>query len=412
VKDKLFWEDAYKLEFEAEIVARADRDKLPGIVLDGTYFYPEGGGQPSDRGTLGGAKVVDVQEDADADQIVHYLDPASAQEDALAVGATVAGIVDGEYRKQNMRAHTGAHLLFGAARKLFSTLEYAGFDIHGGGGSLYLQTDGSISAKQLHRMLEHANTAMVDERAVGTYFVKPEEVANIPGCVWNVMLPEDNVRIVEIEGWDVAVCSGTHFARTIEVGPVSVIGREPHKKGVTRLDYVVGTAAVGEIVASERALGEIVTLLSAPRDEAGQATQKLVNAVAEERKRADKLQKQLAAYRFEELLAEGQTAGDVTLIVGSVPDVAQDALRPLVAKAAQERERAIVAVVGQVDRSFIVAGRSEDFDLDLREPVVAVAKQHGGGGGGAPHLVSAGGMGGQAEAVVDDLREALEKAIG
>ena len=409
MKDKLYWDDAYKLEFEAEIVDRVDTDDALGLVLSGTYFYPEGGGQPADKGSLGEALLQDVQE-VDG-RIVHYIAASASRQDEFSAGANVSGVVDGDNRKQNMRAHTGAHLLFGAARKLFSKLEYAGFDIHAGGGSLYLETDSAITPGLMHRILEGANGAVVDELSVGTYFVKPEEVANIRGCVWNVKLPPDQVRIVEIDGWDVAVCSGTHLGKSIEVGPLGITNRETHKKGVTRLDYLVGRAAVNHFTAAERAIGEMGSILNTARDELTSAAARVVNAVQEEQKRARKLQDQLAGYRLQELLAGGETVGETTLITGIVPDVNQKALQPLVARALKEREKTIVALVGTGEKAFIVAGRSDDLGHDLREPVVAVARQHGGGGGGAAHLLSAGGITSSAEEVLADLKAAILPAL-
>ena len=109
-------DDPETLEFEAT-VEHGGSD----VVLSETYFYPKGGGQPADRGTIGGHEVLDVR--SDGEHIVHVLDGR------LTAGETVTGIVDPSFRRYCMRAHTASHVLYGAGRRLFEEIGYAGFDI-------------------------------------------------------------------------------------------------------------------------------------------------------------------------------------------------------------------------------------------------------------------------------------------
>jgi len=408
MNDKLYWDNAYKFEFEAKVIRIMDGLPL-GVVLDGTYFFPQGGGQPSDRGHLGSYQVIDVQE-VDG-QIVHYLDNRSGVAANIELGDDVKCKIDQDFRYQNMRSHTGAHVLFGAARKLFTTLGYAGFDIHGGGGSLYLRTDSPVTPKLMYRILDYANSAIVDSYAIGTYFVKPEEVSKIRGCVYNVELPKDNARIVEIEGWDIAVCSGTHLAHTIEIGPISIIDREAHKKGVTRLDYVVARAAVSEIMLDEQALGEVENILSSGRDRAAHEAERLIRTLKDQQKETSKLQELLAEYRINELLAKEEKLRNISIVVGTISDISQEILRPLVARRLKRQKQQILALVGNLGMTFIIAGHTDDVNIDLQKIVVDVAKIHGGSGGGSSHLMSAGGLKANADVVRIELFNQIQTEV-
>jgi alanyl-tRNA synthetase len=409
--DKLYWKDAYKFEFEAEIIDRIVMDDRIGIVLDGTYFYPEGGGQPSDRGKVNDYSLIDVKED-DNERIVHFISLNNAPQENLSIGKKVKCILDTEYRMQNMRAHTGAHMLFGAARKLFAKLEYAGFDIHGGGGSLYLRTDTTITPKLAQKMLELANYKIVDNKAINTYFVKPNDVAKIPGCVYNVALPKGDTRIVEIDGWDVAVCSGTHLNRTIEIGPLWIVNREAHKKGVVRLDYTVGKSAVSELIHNEQILGETSVTLNSSRDDLAKTAQKLVGSLADEVKSQNKLQESLGAYKMKELMIAGnEIVGGITLVVGAITNVNQDIIRQLLIGHIKSKEKIILAVVGRLEKTFIVAGCSNDINLNIHEIVLAIAKRYGGSGGGKTSMVFAGGIESQIENVLNDLQSEMRRLL-
>jgi len=404
MEDKLYWKDAYNFEFEAEIIDRIDIGERIGVVLDGTYFYPEGGGQPGDHGKMNGLQVTDVTEDNKG--IVHFVSHDSAIQGDLSIGKKVKCVIDIAYRMQNMRAHTGAHMLFGAARKLFTKLEYAGFDIHGGGGSLYLRTDSTITPKLTQKMLEFANYGIVDNKTIKTYFVKPDEVAKIPGCVYNMALPKGDTRIVEIDGWDIAVCSGTHLSRTIEIGPLWIVNREAHKKGVTRLDYTVGKSAVSELIHNEQILGETSVALSSSRDELAKTAQNLVSSLADEVKNQNKLQESLGSYKIQELMTtSNETISGSTLVIGAITGVNQDVIRQLLVGQIKSRERIILAIVGQLEKTFIVAGCSSDIDLNINEAVLLVAKRYGGSGGGKPNMVFAGGIESQADSVFKWIRK-------
>lgn len=405
---KKYWQDPYTFSFEGrirEVVTEGDR---LGIVLEETYFFPEGGGQPSDRGKIADARVVDVQEVGDV--IVHFVEADDEAPQSLRQGAVVACEIDGEYRVHNMRTHSACHLLFGAARKLFGDVAYAGFHI-GEVGSLYLDVGRAIRGHEVREIERLANEGVVEDRPVTTYHVDTDRAAAIEGLAYNIDLPEGEVRIVDMQGWDTAACSGTHVQRTIEVGPIKVLGREIHSKNVTRIDYAVGERAVAEMAQDARVLGEVAELLNTSRDQLSQVVQKMASDLQEAEKTARKLRQTLAEYRGQELLQGGEMVGKVRLLVEVAENLDPDPVRKMVAKAISEEESIVMALIAGDDPVTIAAGRSDDVDLDLTGPVVNVARERGGGGGGRPNFVSAGGIAGPAEEVRDQLKRALEEGL-
>ncbi len=403
---RLYWQDQAKLSFDAKILqATPTADGRLAVLLDGTYFYPEGGGQPADHGAFGALGVTDVQKDGN--DIVHFVADTAAARDLLQAGNTVPATIAADRRLQHTRAHSAGHMLYGAARKLFAGLGYAGFDIHGGGGSLYLNTDAPITPNGLLRMLELANQAVIDQRPITTRIVAADDVAAIDDVVFNVKLPEGDIRIVTVEGWDVAVCSGTHVANSIEIGPIAVTSRKPHKKGVTRIEYVVGQAAIQHLANTERIVNDISGMLSSGRDEIVSTVQKSLQAAAAESKARRKLQAELGGYQLDAMLAKGTVVGQTTLIVGSVPGMDQKALMGVLNKQLKARTQTLIGLVGDAGKPFMIVGTTPDTGLDLRETVSGIAKQHGGGGGGSATLVSAGGLKSTPETVLPDLENAL-----
>lgn len=401
-EDKLFWKDPYNYSFKS-VVSDVVQSSKTGVILEGTYFFPEGGGQPADKGRIENHNVVDVQEVNG--RIVHFLDGSHKEIDK---GFQVNCEISKDYRVQNMRAHTAAHLLFGAARKLFDTLKYAGFDIHGGGGSLYLETDTSITNELMVKMLDFANNVVVDNLPIKTYFVDTKDVFKIPGVVYNVKLPDEKVRIVEIEGWDIAVCSGTHLAHTVEVGPISIVGREKHKKATTRIDYVVGKVAVQHITQGERQLGKLSSLTGTNADQLFTKVETIQNELNEERKSKQILEKSLAELQIKGTLDNLDQDSRKSTLVLFLRGVSKKVLSQIASETSQANPSILVGLVGQEDDVFAVLARGSNNQIDLDSFSHQLISSLDGRGGGSKNFVSIGGINAAPLEVVSKIQEFIE----
>lgn len=406
---KKYWDDAFVFDFDGTVLDLIPEPERLGVVLEATYFYPEGGGQPADRGTLAGLPVLDVQEVGET--IVHWVPRTQQSQDLLRPGAPARGAIDRDYRINNMRLHTTCHLLFGAARKLFGEVEYAGFNI-GAVGNLYLETPRQIRSDDLREMARLANEVVVEDRPVNARIVRAAEARAMRDLAVNYEMGESDVRIITVEGWDVAACSGTHMHSTVELGPIKLIAREVHKKNVTRIDYAVGKRSVEEMSKDEKSLGETAELLSTSREQVFQVVRKLSGDLQNTQKDLRKMRERLMDYRVSELRASGgELLGGVCLITDTVDYLDAAGVKAMATKLLAGAANTVAVIIGGADTLSVAAGCSADLNLALAGPVVAVAKKYGGGGGGKPTFVTAGGIQWSVAGLMSEVKQAVAQVI-
>jgi alanyl-tRNA synthetase len=384
-------------EFEATVTT-ADGS---AVVLDHTYFYAESGGQPADRGTLAGVPVVDVQ--ADGDDVVHYLD----DDPSLAPGDEVAGVIDDDFRTYCMRAHTASHLLYGAGRRLLDDLGYGGFGIDAEKVRVDFATSTDVDDEVLVELERLTNRAVWDSHPVSWGEVPVDEARARDDVAFNtkteegVMDDADTVRLVDVDGWDVAACGGTHVSNTREVGPVEVLERSNPGEGLTRVEFAVGPPAIDRRATVRRAaLGAARTL--------GTSVDALDDAVADLRAERDDLEADVREYKADVLGARLATLptterDGAVWRVGTVADFGPND----VGEAAQERvgdDADVIAVVGEGSAPYVVVATTGD--VDAGDVVADLTDEFGGGGGGGPTFAQGGGLDAAPEAVVAALRDA------
>lgn len=406
--------EPYTLSFDAEVESGGE-----SVVLSETYFYPEGGGQPADHGTVGGVEVLDVQRREG--RVVHTL------AEPVAAGREVTCRIDGEFRRYCQRAHTASHALYGAGRRLFDDLGYAGFGIEADGEAragrdrstpdparekvrVDLETAGEVDDEALVELERLVNRVVWEGREVSWGEVPREEALSDESVAFNTKTEEgvagtDRVRVVEIGGasegdepWDRAACGGTHVRNTSEIGPVTVLGRSNPGEGRTRVEFAVGPAGIERRATERRAsyaaargLGVSVTDLPAAVERATEREARLESEVAD-------LESRLVAARVEALRTETVERDGREWLVGHV-DLDANALaeqaRSLTGDAAS-----VVALVG--DGTLAVA---TDGSVDAGDVADSVTDEFGGGGGGSPTAAQAGGFDADPETVVAFLRD-------
>lgn len=228
---KLFWDDMYAKEFNAKVTSVADNK----VVLDQTAFNPQGGGLVGDIGWLDGVKVVDTVKGND-DSIVHLLDSTAS----FSVGADVQGKLDWDRRYRIMRMHTSAHLLSSIFHKQTGAL-ITGNQIQPDKSRL----DFSLEDFDRERMLTYcgqANEAVSKNPPVKTYFMKREEALKIPGITkLATAAPPDvqELRIVEIEGYDIQADGGVHVRSLGEIVKIDPMKFENKGKSNRRLYFTI-----------------------------------------------------------------------------------------------------------------------------------------------------------------------------
>ncbi|MDY6761459.1 MAG: alanine--tRNA ligase [Candidatus Nanohaloarchaea archaeon] len=236
---RLYYEDEYMHTFEAELLAVQDG----WAVLDRTAFYPTGGGQEHDTGAIAGVDVVDVVEQDGV--VLHRLDPEDGEE-LPETGEKVAGEIDWGRRKQLMQHHTATHVINGAAQEVLGnhvwqdgahkTEQKARLDV-----THYEKLD----REALDRIQEEANRVVDEDRSVSKQVMQrtAAEQEYSFRIYQGGAVPGNEIRVVDIEGWDAEACGGTHVDSTGEIGQIIVTGTSKVQDGTIRIEYVAGDAA-------------------------------------------------------------------------------------------------------------------------------------------------------------------------
>lgn len=277
VTEKLYDADAYCRAFTATVISceeAEDREGLYAVVLNRSAFFPEGGGQYADTGTLqefkkdcetplsGAVKVVDVQVSDDG-IITHYCDGA------VTPWAQVTGVLDWEQRFERMQNHTGEHLVSGTVHRLYG-LDNIGF--HLGDRDVTCDFNGELSDEQLREVERVVNRAVWENVEVYAEYPDP---ATLPDLDYRSKLElTEDVRLVTIPGYDVCACCAPHVARTGEIGLIKIVNSEKAHGG-TRVHMICGPWALADYDIKQTNIMRIVDLTSTPQEETADAVEAL-----------------------------------------------------------------------------------------------------------------------------------------
>ena len=286
--EKLFYQDPEIKEFTATVTDCSQVEKGWEVTLDATAFYPTGGGQACDLGTLDEAVVLDVSERGE--EIIHLCDAP------LEVGKTVAGKIDWERRFDLMQQHTGEHIVSGIIHKLYGH-QNVGF--HVGEELMEVDFDGPLPEGALEEIQRLANEAVWADYPVNCYVPSTEELPNVVYRTKRA-LPWP-VRIVQIPGIDSCACCGIHTKRTAQVGLIYIFSCVKFHQGV-RLEMACGKRALERLHKICLQNKQVSQILSARPLETGATAQQLKDALAGEKYRAAGLES-----RIFDKIAEGYT---------------------------------------------------------------------------------------------------------
>ena len=398
--EKLYYEEPERTEFEAVVLDVFDREDGYHVVLDQTMFYPEGGGQPADFGTLStddaSVEVTDVQDVGGV--ILHRTD------DDPGKGEFVRGSVDGTRRKRLMAHHTATHIVGYAARQVLGDhVRQAGAQKGTESSRFDIRHYERLSREDVKRIERVANEVVTDNLAVTQEWPDRQDAEDQHGfdLYQGGIPPGEKLRLIHI-GEDVQACGGTHVLRTGDVGVIKILSTERVQDGVERLVFAAGDAA---IEATQRTEDDLYAAAEAfdvsPREVPDTAT-RFFREWKERGKRIEELKEQLATVR-----AEGGDDGE-EVDVGGASAVVQrvDAdMGELRATANALVEEGSVAVLGSgLDGATFVVAVPDGVDINAGAVVSELADRVGGGGGGPPDFAQGGGP--DAEALDDALEAA------
>ncbi|MDD1667327.1 MAG: alanine--tRNA ligase-related protein, partial [Methanomicrobiales archaeon] len=376
----LYYEAAGEMEFEATVL-----DTFDGFaVLDETLFYPEGGGQPSDTGTLVTAEgIIRVESVVKLGEVILH----QTKGGVLRLGERVKGKLDEERRLSLMRHHTGTHILLHAAKVVLgSHIHQAGAQKGSESSRLDIRHFKHITPGEVARIEVEANRMVMADIPVYIRWEERDKAEQKFGfdLYQGGVPPGKEIRVVQVDG-EVQACAGTHCHSTGEVGAVKVIRVEHIQDGVERLEFAAGIAALYHMQRVEKFLSDAAGALSVQPENLPGSANRFFTEWKERGKELERLRARLA--ELEAKTAEPELLQGVPVLVRRI-DLGP---RDLVALAQQVAEKGGIAVLAGGNGPVHVAGASGRDGVSAADLVVKVCAALGGKGGGSPKKAQGGG---------------------
>lgn len=394
--ERRYYGDSHTTTFEAHITERLVWEDSPAVILDSTFFYPTGGGQPCDHGTLNGTKVLDVVTRPDDLAIVHVLQ--SAIEDDR-----VNAKIDWLRRFDHMQQHTGQHIL---TQAFVQTVNFPTTGFHLSPDSVTIDIDATnISAEQVNIAENLANEIIWHNLPVTARLVSQDEISGvrirrIPG-----QLATDGLRVISIGDFDQTACGGTHVSATGEIGLLKII-RTEKKGGQIRVEFRCGGRALADYRLRNETTQRLTSLLNVGVPELDQSVSRLQNEIREMQRQHKAIMQQLLKTHAAELIADTEAIDGVQtiLLVSDLYDL--NDLRALAKQlTATPSVRALLGMPGEKAQIILAcsANLQEDLNPALRAGLAVLGNARG---GGPAHFVQGGGV----AATAAQIEKALEAA--
>lgn len=399
----LYYVDEYLKEFDAHVLYT----KGNVVVLDKTAFYPEGGGQPSDRGTLNtentSVEVVDVQKKGDV--VLHIL---NEEKPDLHVGDHVRGKIDWDRRFRLMQHHTATHILLNAAKRVLGNhIWQAGSQLEEKEARLDISHYKRISQEQIKEIERIANMTVTSTLPVEKSVMNRNDAEKKYGYkLYQGGVPKSNkVRVIRITDYDIQACGGTHCRNTGNVGGIKILRTTNIQDGVERIIFSAGKSAVERIQEMEGWLKDSSRILGVEPSALPSTVKRFFNEWKLYRKKLGELQKKCARIVALKLMGEAEKIGGVKVVVKRMDDSSKEEL--VFAAEEMTKEDDVIVALGNREGNLVVAASKNlvhKRNFNAAELLKKAAKEMRGGGGGSPFLA----MGGGAEK--EKVHKALETA--
>jgi alanyl-tRNA synthetase len=383
---RLYYDDPYLLLFSACVVEDLQWEGQPAVVLDRSAFYPTGGGQPHDVGTLRDSRpstrvsVVDVVEREADGAVIHVLDQP------LEVGA-VDGEVDWDRRFDLMQQHTGQHILSAAFLERLDA-NTVGFHLSGEYATIDLDR-APISAGELDTVEELANAVVFEDRQAVARFVPDDEILLL--SLRKPLAHEGPVRVVEIPDLDCSACGGTHVRSTGQVGLIKIT-RSERRGAETRVEFLCGRRALADYQAKNALLMDLAREYTVGHWEIDDLVRRMAGDLKDTRRELRRARDGLLDAEAMALWHQGTTVGSARVVQAELPGRTPDDLKHLAQRlVAHERTVALLAAGGTGQKGFFTFARSGDLDVHMGNLVRQACQVIGGRGGGRPEFAQGGG---------------------
>ncbi len=366
--ERLYYSDCYLREFEAQIIRSEAVPNGFKVYLDRTAFYPASGGQPTDFGTLAGLEVLEAVDEGE--EIAHLL-----RQTPQVRGVT--GKIAWARRFDHMQQHTGQHILSAAFEK---SGDYKTVSFHLGEESSSIDLDSDrLGPRQLEEAEDAANQVVFENHPVRISFQPAGEASRMD--LRKPTFREGELRLVEVEGFDLSACGGTHVNRTGGVGLI-LVRKVERMKGLTRVEFVCGGRALHWARRDFKVLSEAALLFSAAPDTVPELIAKQTQELREEMRGREKLLERLAEYHARELW-QAAPVSEGRRVVRQVFPAEESAQAKLLAHALARLPGAValLAVKGQATKLFFAQtpGGTSEMNSLLKQTLTKFSGKGGGG---------------------------------
>lgn len=377
--EKLYYTDKYNSEFTCEVVEIIEKDEQYHVVLDKSAFFPGGGGQPCDKGTLEGEAIIDVYETSGKQFHVLKKKPIKIHR--------VKGKVDWSHRFDGMQQHLGQHVLSGCFFSLFNA-NTCGF--HLGSEVSTVDIVGFMDEEKLREAEKMANEIIFSNIKVESFVPTKAELKKL-NLRRDLPKTGEEIRVVKVGDLDLNACCGVHPENTIELQMIKIKRAEKHK-GNTRIEFLAGGRAIKDSLKKDSFSRDICKYLSSNEEEAINGIKNLNTNLKEALDNNKKLSLEIAEYHIKDMIERGTKVNDITII----KEVFDDGDLKYVSKVAtklteQDNIIALLAVTNGEKANLIFAGSKNIKGVNVGSLLKDAISLIDGKGGGSPYLAQGGG---------------------
>jgi alanyl-tRNA synthetase len=375
--ERLYLNNSWIIEFRAKVTEISKTDEGFNVILNSSAFYPESGGQLHDIGTLNGKKVKRVLDNEKGD-IVHIVDNWDG-----VIGDEVIGIIDKARRLDNMRKHTGQHIL---SRALIEIVDAETVSSRLGEIESTIElSKGNIESDILQKAEDLANDIILQNIPVKIDYYGREELATLP--IRKIPDREGKFRIVQVGDFDYTACGGTHCERSGEVGLVKIVGQEK-LRGHLRIIFLAGRQALNDYIEKHNEITKITAKLTCHFRDLGRSVEKLAEQNSLQRREISFLQGRMSSFEIRELIVSAPEVCGIKAVIARYNNQDMKILKDTAMKLA-EQFSVIMALL--VDDKVAIAV-SPGIKLSASDLAKIIIQKIGGKGGGGQSFAQVGGI--------------------
>jgi len=394
--EKLYYNNPHTLEFTASITEVLPYNDKFAVFLDETFFYPTSGGQPFDTGIPNNIKVSDVFEKDG--KIFHITESAPEP-------GPVTGKIDYHRRLEHMQHHTGQHLL---SQAFIQVIKAPTISFHLGNELATIEiVTPDLNREDADKVEELANDIIYQNRNVNVLYVEEADANDLnlrkkpkKKCA------DGDIRVIEIEDFDLSPCGGTHAARTGELGIIKITGWERYK-GNVRVDFLVGRRALADYRFKNLSLKNISAKFSAKDKQIEEIIYKSIEDSKELQKELSAARKQLAEFTTKQLLEGAETFNNQKLIIKAFEDTDMSGLKLIGQELTLTGDFMAFLVSSHNKKTHLLFCCPEDLKINLNPHLQQILKMINGKGGGKPNFVQGSGEEYDLNEIMEQIRDLI-----